>query len=361
MRILDKYILRNIILSYLFILFLFTGLHILIDLFSTLSDILKNKPSLIIVAKYYLFYLPLIVLRVSPLALLMSSLYTYSNLAKNNELISIRASGISTLRIAYPAIFLALFISCFVFFLQEKILIRSQTQMQKVKTQYIEKETKRSEIRNLAFSSGNSLFFIEVFLPQENKLENVIIFKQTSEGKLLKKIHCKSMQYQEKEWIGYNIVETNLASSKQQRQIPLIIEKKPIALAKKPNELIFEKSMFIQFSPLKKIKEQINDLKKITRGKLLKNLKIDFYKKIASPFSHLFLIIGSLPVALEIKKRKAAFAAVGVGLIFSLVYSLTDSISIALGKSGMILPFFSAWLAPLFFLSIGITGLFLIR
>ncbi|MFO8053192.1 MAG: LptF/LptG family permease [Candidatus Omnitrophota bacterium] len=361
MRILDKYILKNIALSYLFVLLLFTGLHILIDVFSTLSDILKNNPSLLIVIKYYIYLLPLIILRVSPMALLMSVLYTYSNLGKNNELISIRTSGISSLRVAYPAIFLAIFISCSVFFLQEKLLIQSQSQAENIKKQYIEKETKESEIRNLAFTSKRSIFFIEIFLPKEKKMENLIIFKQTPEGNLFKKINCKSAKYIDGKWIGYNLIESNLENTTRLKDTPSVIEKKPLTLSKKPDELVFEKSMFIEFTPLVKLGEQINNLKNVTRGKLLKNLKIDFYKKVAFPFSHLFLIIGSLPIALEIKKRKASFAAVGIGLILSLTYSLIDSISIALGKSGIILPFFSAWLAPLFFLSIGITGLILIR
>ncbi len=361
MRILDKYILKNIALSYLFVLLLFTGLHLLIDVFSTLSDILKNKPSLIIIAKYYIYYLPLIITRVSPMALLMSVLYIYSNLAKNNELISIRTSGISSPRVAYPALFFAIFISCFVFFLQEKVLIRSQTKMTNIKNQHIEKETKKSEVTNLAFSSDNSIFFIETFLPQEKKLENIIIFKQNKSGNLLRKIHSKTAHYENGKWIAYDLVESDLSDRKSLQRAPTIVNRAVLSLSKKPNELIFEKSMFTEFAPLKKIKKQIIDLQNVTSGKLLRNLKIDFYKKIAFPFSHLFLIIGSLPVALEIRKRKATFAAVGIGLMFSLLYSLTDSISIALGKSGMILPFFSAWLAPLFFVSIGITGLYLIR
>ncbi|MCF7869620.1 MAG: LptF/LptG family permease [Candidatus Omnitrophica bacterium] len=361
MRILDKYILKNIILSYLFILLLFTGLHLLIDIFSSLSDILKNTPPLLIIVKYYTYLLPLIILRVSPLALLMSVLYTYSSFGKNNELITIRTSGISSLKIAYPAIFLAIFISCFVFFLQEKILIQSQSKAQNIKKQYIEKETKESEIRNLAFISQRSIFFIETFLPKEKKMKNIIIFEQNTEGDLLKKTHCKSAKYLDGKWIGYNLIEFTLENTTRLKNAPIVIEESPIFLPKKPEELAFEKSMFIEFTPLVKLGKQINNLEKVTAGKLLKNLKIDFYKKVAFPFSHLFLIIGSLPIALEIRKRKATFAAVGIGLIFSLVYSLTDSISIALGKSGLILPFFSAWLAPLFFLSIGITGLILTR
>ncbi|MCF7873602.1 MAG: LptF/LptG family permease [Candidatus Omnitrophica bacterium] len=361
MRILDKYILKNITLSYLFILLLFTGLYLLIDIFSSFSDILKNKPSLIIIAKYYLFHLPLIIRRISPSALLLGVLYTYSNLGKNNELISIRTSGISSLRVAYPAIFLAIFISCSVFFLQEKLLIQSQSQAENIKNQYIEKEIKESEIRNLAFNTSDSIFFIETFLPKEKKLENVTIIKQNAKGNFLKKIYCRMIKYEKDKWIGYNLIEYNQEDTGRIKEAPRNISRKTIDLPKKPNELAFEKSMFVEFTPLIKLKKQINDLKKVAIGKRLRKVKIEFYKKIALPFSHLFLIIGVLPIALEIKKKKATFAAIGIGFLFSFLYTTMDSMSIALGKSGIILPFFSAWLAPLFFLSIGITGLILIR
>lgn len=359
MRILDRYILKKVILSYLFILFLFIGLHILIDLFSTLSSILENQPPFTIVIQYYLSYLPLIILRVSPMALLLSVLYNYSNLNKNNELISIRASGVSTTRTALPSIFFAIFLSCFVFFLQEKMLLESQSEMEKIKNQYIEKETEEAEIKNLAFISDRSIFFVELFLPQKEKMKNVIIFNQDKKGNLKEKTHIRLAKYQNGQWLGYDSISHNLIDPK--KRAPVFSTEKNIPLSKNPRELAFEKSMFVEFAPLAQLRQQINNLQKFSTGSLLVNLRVEFYRKIAFPFAHVFLVIGSLPLALEIKKKKASFAAIGIGLIFSLLYSLMDSVSVALGKTEIILPFFSAWLAPLFFLSIGITGLILMR
>ena len=93
----------------------------------------------------------------------------------------------------------------------------------------------------------------------------------------------------------------------------------------------------------------------------LANLIIDYYHKMTEPFIHLFLVIGILPLALEIRRRKVALSSLGVGFIFGFIYYVLSSFSIALGKSGFILPFFSAWTAPFFFLTVGITGLLLIK
>ena len=129
MRVLDKYIVKHVSYGYLFILLVFIGLYFIIDIFSNLSDILKAKPPLLILAQYYLHSLPLIILRVSPLSLLVSTLYTFGELNKNNEIISIRASGLSIFRIALPVVFFSVLIAMTVFFLQEKILIHSQKKL----------------------------------------------------------------------------------------------------------------------------------------------------------------------------------------------------------------------------------------
>ena len=110
MRVLDKYIVKHVARGYLFILLTFIGLYFIIDLFSNLSDILKTKPSLDILVQYYLHSLPLIILRVSPPSLLISTLYTFGELNRNNEIISFRASGLSILKIASPVIFFSLIV-----------------------------------------------------------------------------------------------------------------------------------------------------------------------------------------------------------------------------------------------------------
>ncbi len=362
MRILDRYILKNVGLGYLFVLLLFIGLYFIIDIFTNLSDILKAKPPLLILAQYYLNSLPLIVMRVSPLSLLISMLYTFGELNKNNEIVSIRAAGLSLFRIAFPVMFFATCVSVTTFFLQEKVLIYSQKKVEDIKSRFIKKDlAKASEEKNLAFTSENMIFFAQVFKPKQKILENIIVFEEDENRNITKKIICKSITYQDQVWMGKDIVEYNLDLDGNILGNPIAFRNKEIALKEKPHELILKKSIYSQFSSLNNLKKEMDRLKKVKAETLLANLTIDYHQKIADPFAHLFLILGVFPLALEIKKRKVALSSLGVGFIFGFIYFVLSSFSIALGKSGMILPIFSAWLAPVFFATVGITGLMLIR
>lgn len=362
MRILDKYIVKSVGSGYLFILLVFIGLYFVADIFTNLSDILKAKTSVLILVQYYIASLPLILLRVSPLALLISTLYTFGELNKNNEIVSIRASGLSILRIAFPIIFFALFLSVTTFFIQEKTLMQSQKKVDDIKTRFIKKSiTTPDEERNLAFTSGDRIFFVQKFLPKKGILENVIIFKEGESRRLEKKIVCKEIAYEYGFWIAKDIIEYSLDADGNISDIPISSPTKKIGLKEKPQELLLKRSIFSQFSSLSHLKKEIARLEKVKAGNLLSNLTIDYYQKVAEPFSHLFIIIGILPIALEIKKKKVALSSLGVGFIFSFIYYVLSSFSIALGKSGIILPFLSVSLAPAFFLTVGITGLLLIR
>jgi lipopolysaccharide export system permease protein len=361
MRILDKYIVKNVGTSYIFILLVFIALYLVIDIFTNLSDVLKTKPPPAILTQYYLNSLPLIILRVSPLSLLIGTLYTFGELNKNNEIISMRSTGISVFRISFPIIFFAALVSISIFFLQEKILIYSQKKVEDIKLRFMQSDSARvSEERNLAFTSGDMIFFSALFSPKEKILKNVKIFEQDKNLNITKQVICKSIIHKDDLWIGKDIIEYTLDGNGNIVGMPLNYATKRIDLTEKPHELIFKKSIFSQFASLQNLKKEINSLKKIKTKETLANLTIDYYQKIADPFSHLFLVIGILPLALEIKKRKVALSSLGVGFIFGFIYYCFSSFSIALGKSGIILPFFSAWLAPLFFITVGLTGLSLI-
>ena len=362
MSILNKYLIKNIITGYLFILLIFVGLYFIIDLFSTLSDLLKSKPPITAIANYYLNMIPLIFLRVSPFALLISILYAFGELNKNNEIVSMRASGISIFKIALPVLFLSLFISFFSLYVQENILVNSQKKVEDIKIKYIKKKTSPDKLeRNLAFPSANMIFFVQRFYPGKGVMEDITIFEENKKGQIIKKTICSSLEYEENAWVGSNVMEYHLDESGSIIDKPKHWPKKEIPLTENPKELVFKRSLFSQFTPLKTLKKEKDRLKKIKAYNILSGLTIDYHRKIAEPFTHFFLILCVLPFALEIKKRKVALSSLGTGFIFGFIYYGFVSFSIALGKAGAILPIFSAWLAPIFFITVGITGLILVK
>jgi len=60
-----------------------------------------------------------------PLAMLLASIMSFGNLGENYELIAMKASGISLIRIMRPLLLLAVFLCCFAFYFQNNILPRT--------------------------------------------------------------------------------------------------------------------------------------------------------------------------------------------------------------------------------------------
>jgi len=361
MRILDRYLSRRIISAYAFILVVFIGLYLVIDLFSNLPDILRAKPPRMILAEYYLNSLPLILLRVSPFAILIGTLYTFGDLNKNNEIISLRSCGLNAVQIAIPVITFALLVSTSLLFLQEKVLIHSQKRVEDIKMEFIKKKSPTDEETKLAFVSGNRIFFVQSYSPKERVLKNVIIFEEDQSQHISKKIVSSKITYEYGFWIAHDVLEYGLDETGKISSEAVITTRKKLALDEKPDDLLLKKSFLSEFSSLHTLRKRINSLKKIGESKRLSDLIVDYHRKLVEPFISFFLVIGILPLALEIKKRKAALSSLGVGFLFSFVFYVIYAFSLALGKSGILLPLFSAWLAPVFFMTVGITGLILTK
>ncbi|MCM8831620.1 MAG: LptF/LptG family permease [Candidatus Omnitrophica bacterium] len=361
MRIIDRYILKDTLKGYIFILVIFIGLFFIVDLFSNLFDILKTKTPPLSLITYYIYMLPLVFKLTSPYALLISVLYTFGELNKNNEIISIRVAGISIFRFALPVIFLSFFISVVTLFIQENLLIKSQSKVENIKIYLIKKNASTNQQMDISFSSQNMIFFAQSFLPKENTLNYVTIFIEDKKGNIIEKFVCNKIVYENKKWIGKEVVHYKLNPEGKVFGKATTLSTIEIPLQDTPQEIIFKKSILSQFASLKMLRKEMLHLKKIKAYDKFFNTIIDYNQKIVEPFSHLFLVIGIIPFAIEIKKRHVGFSALGTGFIFGFVYYCFLYLSIALGKSGLILPLFSAWIVPIFFIIVGIVGMFLIK
>ena len=362
MRILDKYLLKHVLTGYLFVFTVFVSLFLIADTFSNLGDILESKPPLDVLLSYYIHMLPWIFKWVSPFAILISVLYALGEANKNNEIIGIRAAGLSIARISAPIIFFTILLSFFSLYIQERVLLSSQKKVEDIKIQYIKKKSSSlSQESDFAFMAGDKIFFVRTFYPATNTLEDVTIFVEDDQGNISKKMICQNITYESGSWIAKAIIEYNFDAKGDIAGEPVHIARQDIGLDQNPKELLYKKSIFAQFASMGSLKKEIRRLRKIKAYDKLAALIIDYNQKLADPFTHFFLIIGILPVALEIKKRKVGLTALGVGFIFSFLYYCLAAFSIALGKNGMILPYLAAWVAPLFFLAVGITGISLVK
>jgi lipopolysaccharide export system permease protein len=102
MRLLDRYLLRELLIPLFYCLCGFVMLSVLFDLFAQLNHFQGSKLHARDIVQYYLVGLPGMLALVLPVVLLLALLYALGNHGRHHELTAIRAAGISVWRLCLP-------------------------------------------------------------------------------------------------------------------------------------------------------------------------------------------------------------------------------------------------------------------
>ncbi len=344
MRILDRYILKSALSIFLSCIFTFLFLYVIIDIVSNLEDIiLKHRVNIFVLIQYYLNYLPIMFVQVSPFASLLSTLYTFGKLNQNNEIIAMRSSGLSIFQISKTVIIMGLVISMVVFWINDRVLPRSLLVTQKIREQMVEgkkkeKEKKQETFNNLCmYGMKNRLFFINKFSSYTNTMEGIIILEHDEYQNLTKKIVATKGVYQDGLWRFYQSITYNFDSNGQVIQEPVFFEEEIMAIPETPYDFINQRQR-PDFMTTAQLDDYIWKLSKSGASTVIRGLKIDLYQRFASPFTNLVIILIGIPFSLMMRKRATGLSSIGLSIMVGFFYYIADAIIVAFGRGGVFMP-----------------------
>ncbi|MFC1594544.1 LptF/LptG family permease [Candidatus Omnitrophota bacterium] len=360
MRIVDKYIVRSVIASFLGIISIFCFLYIIIDLFTNLEQIIEYNVSLRIIIEYYISFLPIIFIHTSPIACLLSTLFILAKLNSNNEIIALRSAGLNVWQITKSTIVFACIISAIIFWFNERIVPAAMATTNNIKIEHIEpysEENKKDKINNLAFYGlENRLFFINSFNPKTNTIKGLTILKHDSRQNLRKKVFALEATWQDSKWhcnkcqvYYYDILDKEYVD---------YYEEKDLDFPETPTDLLRQHKQ-VSFMNIRQLQEYINKLTFSGAQSVIRNLTVEMQQKFAYPFSNLIIVLVGLPFALMTRRRKAlTFTSLGIALGIVFIYYVINAVCVALGKAGVMPPLLAAWTSNIILL---ITALLLLR
>ena len=108
MKLLHRYVLQLTLRNFALASIAFTFLFLVFDFFDRIDNVLGENASLEIIAKYFLYKIPVFFNFTIPIAMLVSTMLTFGILSKNSELTAMRAAGLRIFWIARPAFSIAL-------------------------------------------------------------------------------------------------------------------------------------------------------------------------------------------------------------------------------------------------------------
>ena len=356
MRILDRYIIKSIISIFLSTIFIFSILYIIIDMTSNLDEIIGRKVSFIILAKYYLSFLPIIITQTATIACLISSLFTYSHLHNSNEIIAMRSSGLNFWQITKPALCFALVVSAFVFWLNEAFVPQASALSQQIRDENLilqadRENKKRGKIENLTFYGlNNRLYFIDKFNLANNELEGVTIISHDESQNLKEKIVALRGVWTGVTWKFYQCQVTTYESPETDTPPKIKIYPEKLMDIKENPEDFLRQRINVSSMNIRQLREYINRFSHSGATKAINNLRVDFHQKIAYPLGTFVVVLVGLPLAMMVKNRKGmTFTSLGIAIGVGFLFYVTNAVGLAFGKGDLFPPILAAWVAPLIF------------
>lgn len=351
MRILEKHVLKEFVTAFAFAMCVFAFLFIIIDSFTRLADFAKSQTELATIAQFYASTLPTIFVQCAPLATLLAMVYTMGKLNYNNELIAMRSGGLSIYRIIAPIITTGVVLSVATFLISERITPASQESADMIKNEYIEKDERADEVlTNLAiYGFSNRLFYIKAFKTKTNELEGLIILEHDNRQNVSAKISAQKTVWKNGHWFAdkcytYTMDENNRITDYQYRTAHVL------AIEETPEDFL-RQSRKISYMNSRQLLDYIHKLSSSSAETAIRNLYIDLYQKMVSPFTCFIMIFIGLPCSMAIRRKAVGFSSVGISVLVALLYYVFQAVAIALGKNNVFPVAASVMITPFIFVA----------
>ena len=355
MRILDKYTIKNFTGPALYCAVSFIFMYIIIDIFGHLDEILRNKLHLSLLFKYYYLLTPIIFVQIMPIAILLSTVYVFSNLNRHNEITAMRSSGINVIKIVKPFLLIGISISLVVMLVDEIIVPRAMIITTRIKQDYIEhiKGTPKKNIvlNDVAiYGQENRLFYIKEFDTIKRRLTEIIILEHDQFNNLTSKIVAKSGRWEKGKWVFSDCIIYNSDKNGGLIGKPGIYPKKVMNIKETPKD--FYRGQFqAELMNYSQLGEYIKKFYRVDK-KVARRMAVDLYYKTAFPFISFIVVLLGAGFGLS-SRRGGIIWGIGASIGISFLYYGVMATTLALGKGGWLMPPIAAWGPNILFLGMG--------
>lgn len=351
MKILDRYIIRELVIPIVLCSASLIILFLIADIFDNLDEILRNKTGMSHVLNYYLNLIPIGFSQTIPWATFLGTVFLLTHFNRHNEILAMKSVGLSVESIMIPIVYVGLVIGVLTFVVNDRVVPFTFLKAQDIRHSQFETNAPKKTGLTLHdvtyFSPDNRIFYLQSFDTQENKAKNMIVVFMNAHKKVERKFIAKEAVFHKGLWHLKRVTSYDMNEQGKIVGEPVTFAEKDFTEVKVTPQDLIETSRESIFLSYKELKSQIEKLAK--HQFKLDSEKVELANKLASPWYNLIMILITVPLLAGTAKRKAFALSLCVCLGIVLGFHLTNAIAQALGKSGILYAPLAAWLANLIF------------
>ncbi|MFH1397628.1 MAG: LptF/LptG family permease [Candidatus Omnitrophota bacterium] len=355
MKILREYFLKEYLGPLVVALLVLTFVMILGNLVKIAELVINKGVDIYIVIKLFLFMVPALLTYTLPVATLVAVLLSLGRLSSDNEIVTIKASGINLMTLIIPLLVISLILSLVLVVFNDRVIPYAHYATRKTLVE-VGIKNPTAALEPGVFINSFEKYILFIYAIEQNKLHNVRIYEPQGEDKPTRIIVAKKGEFiamPEK-----NILKLKLMDGTSDEPDP----NNPSNFYKLNFKTYFmslnlsqmrDKDKVAKKSKDMTIKELKEEITKLKKNKIDPTpLIVEINKKIALAFSCFVFILVGIPLAIITRRREKSLNFGIAFLIVGIYYLLLISAE-AFSLKGMLNPTLAMWLPDIIFGLIG--------
>lgn len=355
-KIIDRYIIRKFLGTFLFSLFLIMTIAVVFDFAEKIDNFMEHSaPWKAVVFDYYVNFVPYFATLFAPLFVFIAVIFFTSRMAVNTEIIAILNSGMSFRRMMWPYFISALVIAIFIFYLTNFVIPHSNLVRLDFEDKYYRSQGRKLNVENIhRQESPNVLVFLESYSPVYKTGRNFTLEKFNDEGMLVSKLSAPRVSFDTatSKWSALNYVIREIKGDQE-----TITKGTKIDTALTINPSDFSRGPGLVGTMTYRELDDYISLLKLQGSEEQKVFLIEKHRRFASPFAVFILTL--IGVSLSSRKVRGGIGMnIGIGLALSFSYILFQQFASQFCLKGNLTPMFAMWIPNILYIFI---ALFLYR
>ena len=348
MTLIDRYVIRQFLVTLLFALLAIIVIFVVIDAMENLDDFIDRDTAAPVILRYYLFFMPEIIKLVTPVAMLLASLFVTARMSTQNELTSMKTAGVSLSRLMVPYVAIAVLVSAFSIWFNGWIVPKANRLKFAIEREYLQKNLISGFGANIYFQdSPTRIVGIGTYDDARMLASRVTVqdFSDSDRTVLRSRIDAGSMQWDStaRRWVMMDGTRRWFEEGRER-----------IATFRS----MTAERLRVDAEDLRRKQEKPDEMEYMALGRFIENQRaagqdvsrwlVDFYSKVSFPFASVIVVLFGVPFS-SVRRRGGVGVQLGISLLICFVYLIFSKVSQVFGYNGDIPPLLTAWAANILF------------
>ncbi len=351
MRLVDRYLLRHLIVPFLIGVFLFVLILLGEVAYNIGPTIAAGRVPASLIIEYLLLRGPRAVVWSLPFGALLGVAMTVTTLAYRGEMTAMRAGGLSFSRICVMLVIVGVLASAGGIALNELVVPSAMQAAERTFAEIMQMQPVVNEAHNQFFRDEQGRFFyVRHMMPAENLLEEVMIWQRDRAGNVREITAARRAQLQGKVWTLRDGATVVLDEHGRQERKPERFAAKRVQLTRALQDYYAERR-----SPAELAAHELQELIMVREhtGGDTRRLQVYLHFKYSIPLACLVFTLIAAPLAHRYA-RLGTYVGVVIAILVVFLYNGVRSWTLAFGLAGTLPPTVAGWTPDVLFGVLGV-------